>query len=135
MSDKSRNDLAKSELERPFSDHDLAAARAHAGHFGIVVEQDEQWWYGRSVEMPGVMGDGRTPQAAIAATRSAVITAIATMLEMDEVPPAPARLGARTEQVNVRLSADERLRIEALARQGGFKGMGDYMRVMGLGGQ
>jgi predicted RNase H-like HicB family nuclease len=96
------------------------------------VEQDDGWWYGRSVELPGVMGDGRTPQAAVAATRAAVITALATMFEEGDVPPTPARLGARTEQVNIRLSAEERLRIEALARQGGFKGMGDYMRAMAL---
>ncbi|MDP7071229.1 MAG: hypothetical protein QF561_07785 [Phycisphaerales bacterium] len=132
MSDSSTSGLGRGDVDRPFGQSDLSRARSHANHFSIVVEQDDGWWYGRSVELPGVMGDGRTPQAAVAATRAAVITALATMFEEGDVPPTPARLGARTEQVNIRLSAEERLRIEALARQGGFKGMGDYMRAMAL---
>lgn len=132
MNDSLRNGSDNAEIARPFARAHLSVAKRQASHFSIVIEQEDGWWYGRSVELPGVMGDGRTPQAAMAATRDGVVTAIATMLERNDVPPTPSRLGARTEQVNVRISAEERLRIESLARQGGFKGMGDYMRSMAL---
>ena len=44
------------------------------------------------------------------------------MLEQGQRPPSPARQGARTQQVNVRLTADEKAVLESTAKSRGFKG-------------
>jgi len=54
------------------------------------------------------------------------------MIERGEVPPVPAAEGQQTEQVNVRLSVEEKMAIEAAVRRKGFKGPSDDMRVAAL---
>ena len=55
--------------------------------------------------------------------------------EQGETPPPPAGEGARTEQVNIRFSAEERLALETAARQQGFRGVSDYVRAAALSGK
>jgi hypothetical protein len=55
------------------------------------------------------------------------------MLEKGERPPSPARLGIRSEQVNVRLSVHEKRRLEQLAKAKGFKEIADLLRASALG--
>lgn len=111
----------------------LAEAAKLAELYRITLwREDDQWW-GRCVELPNCLGDGNSPAAAISATRQAVVAAVAADLA-DGVPaPLPARQGVRSEQVNVRLSADERAAIEANAIRAGFKGLADYIRAVALG--
>jgi len=54
--------------------------------------------------------------------REMFVTVVAAMIEAGEVPPPPASQGKRTEQVNVRLSAEEKLVLEASARRHGHAG-------------
>jgi hypothetical protein len=54
------------------------------------------------------------------------------MLEQGETPPPPASEAGRTEQISLRVSAEERLRLETLAEQHGFKAVADYLRARGL---
>ena len=53
-------------------------------------------------------------------------------LEDDERPPSPAASGKRETQVNIRLSADEKLRLEEAARKAGFRSLSDFMRSTAL---
>ena len=46
-----------------------------------------------------------------------------------EAPPAPARQGVRTEQVNVRLTQEEKALLETSAKQKGFRGLSDFVRA------
>ena len=61
---------------------------------------------------------------------------VATTLESGGEPTAPAagREGRRDQQINVRVSEDERLRLERLAQARGFKGSADYLRALALAG-
>ena len=49
-----------------------------------------------------------------------------------ETPAGAAATGARTQQVNVRLAADEKALLESTARRKGYSGMSDFLRAAAL---
>ena len=79
--------------------------------------------------MPLVFGEGSTPEACVSDTREALRGAVATLLELGESVSAPAKSGQRTEQLNIRLSTDEKLAIEAAARAKGYAGTSEFVRA------
>jgi predicted RNase H-like HicB family nuclease len=117
---------------RPFDPAILARAKAIAERYQIVLEREDDWWYGHGLELPGAGGDGGTPEAAVSDTREAMVAVTAYMLEKGERPPAPANEGRRTEQVNIRLTAEERLHLEGRSQAQGFRGLSDYVRAVAL---
>jgi len=127
---RSRNSSRRGKgLGRPFGKPVLAKARAVAGRYKIIVEFEEGRWYGHGLEMPTVFGDGRTVQAAVADTREALVTAVAYLLEKGRPPPAPAREGHRSVQVNVRLTPEEKAVLDSRAKAKGFRGLSDFIRT------
>ncbi len=125
---RSSTDRVKA-LGRPFDGSILAEAKAIAGRYKIIVEFEDGEWFGHGLEMPTVFGDGRTVQAAVANTRAALVTAVAYMLEKGQTPPAPAREGHRSVQVNVRLTPEEKAVLESRAKAKGFRGLSDFIRT------
>jgi predicted RNase H-like HicB family nuclease len=120
-------------LSRPFEAGVLNRARALAEQYRLVIESDPSVGYvGSTIEMPLVMGDGRNIQACAKAVLEATTAAIATLLETGERPPAPARELRRDQQVNIRLSAEEKVRLEATAQREGYRSMSDYVRAAAL---
>lgn len=104
-----------------------------AGQYGLVIAADPDVGYlGRTIEMGMVMGHGRTVESCATATLDATTIAIATMLESGQSPPAPAREGKRDQQINIRLTAEEKLRLESLAARDGFRSISDYVRSAAL---
>ena len=89
-------------------------------------------YVGRGVELPMTFGDGPTPDECMKNTREALTVTVAYMLEQNEPPPPPATEAGRSEQISLRVSAEEKLRLETLAAQHGFKGVADYLRARGL---
>jgi predicted RNase H-like HicB family nuclease len=119
-------------LRRPVKAEILKSAAAIAEQYQIILENDEGRWYGRGLELPHVFGDGTTPLACIKSTRQALIATVAYLLEQKRKPPSPARNGKRTQQVNVRLTAEEKSMLEGIARGNGFQGLSDYLRAAAL---
>lgn len=122
----------KKNPRRVFDSKVLARARKLAGEYQVVMHSEEGRWYGRGLELPLVFGDGSSPEACIKDTREALVLAAATMIESGENPPTPAISGQRTEQVNVRLSAEERMLLEAAAKRRGYVGMSDFIRAVAV---
>ncbi len=116
-------------LDRPFGRDILAKARAIVEQYKIIVEFEDGEWYGHGLELPTAFGDGRTVQAAVADTRESLVTAVAWMLEKGQTPPAPAREGHRSMQVNVRLTPEEKAVLESKAKAKGFRGLSDFIRA------
>jgi hypothetical protein len=98
----------------------------------VRIEDGE--YVGRGLEYPECVGIGPTAGAAVEETRAAMVAGVVVMLERGQSPPAPASEGARTEQVNIRFSAEEKLALETAARQQGFRGVSDYVRAAALSG-
>ena len=137
MSGKSKNSNAKcraskSDPARPFDPAILNEARRIADDYEIVMWFEDGQWYAHGLELPNTYGDGKTPAACISSVREGLVATVATMLEDGERPPAPARTGERTEQINVRLTASEKALLESRSRTGGFKGISDYVRAAAL---
>lgn len=100
--------------------------------YQIVLTNEEGHWYGHGLELPHVFGDGGTPSACIDNAREALTAAVAYMLEHGRVPPAPAKQGKRSTQVNVRLTAEEKAVLEGTARRRGYEGLSDFIRAAAL---
>ena len=62
--------------------------------------------------------------------REALGVAVATMMEQGRTPPSGG--GKRLAQVNVRLTAEEKLLLEETAKREGFKGLSDFIRHLAL---
>lgn len=98
-----------------------------------MIEPDaDVGYFGRTVEMPTVMSDGKTVTACVRNVLEATALAIAATLEDGQTPPAPAREGKRDQQINIRVTADEKLRLESLAARDGFRSVSDYVRSAAL---
>lgn len=137
MSKRSKSSSTKSRsklpLDRPFAPSVLRQARELAYQYRLILEpSDDLGFMGTSIEMPLVLGDGKTPDACVRETREALVSAIATMIENGEAPPAPSSEELRTEQVNIRLTPREKLLLEEAARSKGFRGVSDFVRTTTL---
>jgi predicted RNase H-like HicB family nuclease len=129
MSAKLKSSADPKALDRPFDKRILAQAKALAAQYKIVLEFEDGDWYGCGLEIPTAFGDGKTPQAAVADTRQALVLAVAYMLEKGDTPPTPAREGHRSAQVNVRLTPREKAVLESKAQAKGFRGLSDFIRT------
>ena len=58
-------------VDRTFAAATLRRAAEVASGYQIVLQHEDGEYYGRGLEMPYVMNDGRTPDACVSATRSA----------------------------------------------------------------
>lgn len=126
MSSKSKK------LNKPFNKSVLNTAMKIAEKYEVIISYEDGQWYGRGVEMPNVFGDGKTPDECVKNTRKGLISTVAHLIEQGEVIPAPASEGKRTEQVNIRLTAEEKVILGASARSKGFQGLADFIRARAL---
>ncbi len=136
ITSKRKNSAAKNNaLDRPFDPHILRDAEAMVKNYQVAVwfDSEEGEWYGRGVELPLVMGDGANAQKCVMNTQEALRAVVATMLERGEKPPVAINTANnRTEQINLRLTPAEKLRLEDSAQRGGFRGVSDYVRAVAL---
>jgi predicted RNase H-like HicB family nuclease len=137
MSKNSKNSSksgAKSKaLEKPFKESVVRKARKIAADYRIILERNDRLGFiGTAVELPTVFADAKTPEKCYKATEEALMVAVATMIECGQRPPQPASAKKRTEQVNVRLTAEEKLLFSNAAANLGFKGISDFIRNTAL---
>jgi predicted RNase H-like HicB family nuclease len=103
-----------------------------SARYQVILQIEDGEFLGRCLEMPLVMGDGKTADACVKNVRDALAATIAYMLEEGQSPPAPASEQTRTQQVNIRLTGAERTILEQTAHRKGFRGISDYMRSAAL---
>jgi predicted RNase H-like HicB family nuclease len=130
MSKKSKK--PSKDIHRPFDPEILKRARKIAESYQIVLHFEDGEYYGRGLEFPTAMNDGKTPDECVAATRDILTTAVASMLEDGHTPPPPISDQKRTEQVNVRLTTEEKLVLVDAAYSSGFRGISDFIRNASL---
>ncbi len=117
---------------RPFAPSVWQAALQVVAQYQIIVSQEDGHWYGRGLELPSVFGDGTTAKSAVEMTREALAVAVAFLLEQGKNPPAAAGTGLRTQQVNIRLTSEEKALLESVARNKGFSGLSDFIRAAAI---
>lgn len=121
-------------MSKPFARDIAAQARELAAQYRYVIEADEEGdgYIGCTVEMPTVMGGGDNPAECYQDTIDATITTIATLLEAGDAPPSPSREGKRDQQLNIRLSASEKLTLEGAAARAGYRSVSDFVRAAAI---
>jgi predicted RNase H-like HicB family nuclease len=119
-------------LNKPFAVSALAKAKAITQAYQIILHCEEGHWFGRGLEMPQIFGDGKSVNQCMENTREALIGATALLLERGEKPPAPAQIGQRSKQVNIRLTDEEFALLKITARNKGFSGLSDFLRAAAL---
>ena len=124
--------IEKKGLRDPFDPKTLALAEKFAQAYKLVINTEDDWWYGHGLEFPGAMGDGKTSASCVRSTRQSLTVAVATMLEQGQIPPSAAREGRRTVQAKVRFTPEEKTLLEARAKSKGFRGLSDFIRTSAL---
>jgi predicted RNase H-like HicB family nuclease len=119
-------------VDRPFETVTMAKAKKIAERYQVILTCEEGHWYGRGLELPNIHGDGKTVGQCVENTREALAGWVAYLLEEGQRPPAPAREGTRTMQVNVRLTAEEKALLETTATRKGFNGLSDFVRAAAI---
>src|SRR4051794_39647668 len=111
----------KKPINSPMDPKIARQAQQLAAKYQVVIRFDDECneYYGRGLELPGAMGDGKTPDACVTSTRQAMSAVVGFMLERHEVPPTPAVEGLRKVQLNVRVTPEEKLLFEEAARRNG----------------
>jgi predicted RNase H-like HicB family nuclease len=115
-------------IDRPFDPAILAQAKELSTHYQVVLQLEDGEYFGHCLELPLVMGDGKTADDCVKSVREALKVTLAYMLEKGEKPPAPAAEQTRSVQVNIRLTAAEKNSLEQAAHRKGFRGISDYVR-------
>lgn len=132
----SKRKKTKAKLSKPIAPKFWNKAAKLAESYTVIIALEEDYdgptYFGRTLEMPLVMADGKTRSECMDQVLEATTFTIATILEDGERPPAPASDEKRSAQVNVRLTADEKFRIEEAARRAGFRGVSDFVRAAAL---
>ena len=119
-------------LDRPFDPQILRRAVEVSRRYRLVLEPDDEVGFiGHALELPSVFADGRTAEACVRATVEALTGTVAFLLESGQIPPAPLAR-ARDAQINVRVTAEEKLVLEQKARRSGFRGVSDFVRAAAL---
>jgi len=133
-SENSSNIEAKSKSHnQPFDRSVLRKAKKIVADYRIILERNDRLGFiGSSVELPSVFADARTPEKCYKATQEALTVAVATMIECGQRPPQPSSAKKRTKQVNVRLTAEEKLLFANAAMNLGFEGISDFIRNAAL---
>jgi predicted RNase H-like HicB family nuclease len=116
----------------PFDKAILNAAERIVDAYDIVMRREEGEWVGHALEYPEALGVGKTVQECMEQTRKTLLVGVASMLEDGDTPPIPARQNVRSEQVNLRLTPEEKALLESRSRTKGFRGIADFVRAAAL---
>ncbi len=119
--------------ERTFDPATLRRAHRMVVRYRLIVEPEPDGGYlGRLTELPGVMADGSTQIECLRSLLFAAETMVASMLEDGLTPPEPANAARRREQINIRLTSEERALLAGASERRGYKGVSEFVRSAAL---
>src|SRR5438105_207128 len=108
---------SRERIDKPFDRAILRRAKEISSQYGFVIRPEpEVGYFARGMELPNVMADGRTIEQCIAQIRQALLATTAYLLETGQAPPPPAEESRRREQINIRVTAEEKVLLEEAAR-------------------
>jgi predicted RNase H-like HicB family nuclease len=81
MSTRAKSSKRSKAIDRPFAPQILKRAKETATRYRIVVGMEDEEFFGRCLELPLVMGHGRTADKCVKNVRKALVATIAYMFE------------------------------------------------------
>jgi predicted RNase H-like HicB family nuclease len=106
--------------------------RAHtiARTYRLILSPDNKGGFrGNAVELPFVLAKGRTAEDCLAMLEREIVHLVTTFLASGQTPPAASDC-RRIAQINVRVLPEEKLALEEIAREEGFRSVSDLMRKL-----
>ena len=120
-------------LDRNLESELFERADRLADQYRLTLEADGKGGFiGSSVELPRVFGEGASADECVRLTRRMLASAVAGMLKTGRTPPSAVKQRRRDEQINLRVSTDEKVLLEASARHQGFRSVSDFVRSKAL---
>jgi predicted RNase H-like HicB family nuclease len=98
----------------------------------VITPHGSSRFVGNAVELPGIVVEASTIAECGSTLQEALLATVARMLHEERVPPLPSQNSTRTEQVNIRMTSQERLLLDDAARRHGHRGISDFLRSLGL---
>ncbi len=126
MSNKSKK------LNSAFDGRIVMEAAKIADKYQIIISSEDGMYFGKGLEMPFVFGEGKTADECLDNTKEALTASVAHMIEQGQPIPVPALEGKRTEQINIRLTCEEKAILKEISRSRGYRGLGDFIRASAL---
>jgi predicted RNase H-like HicB family nuclease len=121
------------DLSKAFDEKLLQRGRELASQYSILFRPSEQHGFSATcLEFPTVFVHGKTVAQCDKKAREALAIGVAVMLEQGDTPPLPASDERRDQQVNIRLTSEEKLLLEDSARRRGYRGLSDFMRAAAM---
>ena len=117
---------------RPFEKEILKRAAEIAAEYQLILGTEDGEFTARGLEYSSALGIGKSEAEAIKVCREVLTTLVAYHLEKGEKFSMPSKQNLRNEQISLKVSAEEKVRIEAAAKLKGFRGVGDYLRTLAL---
>jgi hypothetical protein len=107
----------------------LLRAKKIVEDYRITIEKDGKCAFtGGSLELPAISANGKTPKICYEATKTALITAVAIMIQSGKKPPESNPTRKRTKQVNIRLTPYEKILLTEAAFKNGFDDLSGFVR-------
>lgn len=117
-------------IDAPFDPAVLRRARRHASAFGrtTLFDAESGEWVSRCVELPDTIGVGDSARDAMKELTENLAVWFAYLAEQGDPWPDPSS-APRSEQVNIRLTVQERAEFEAAAKRLGLSSIADLVRL------
>lgn len=133
MSEKLSNSSKKMPDRKPIDPALLRQARRHASQFGRVTVFDSvsDEWVSTCVELPNAIGVGDSAKEAEKELTENLAVHFAYLKEIGRTWPEPSS-SPRSEQLNIRLTVQEKAEFEAAAKRLGLSSVADLVRMIVL---
>lgn len=132
-SESSRKTKTIAAASKPLDAGVLRRAREIVRGYRLVIQPSDRLGYiGHTVEVPTVFADGASPERCVKAVMQAQAGYVAMLLESGETPPSPVSDARREAQINIRVTAEEKMIFEEGARRGGFRNVSEFIRTSTL---
>ena len=130
---KSSKGRAKPLRNKGISEVSRKKAIELASHYGIVIRPQEPAGYvGTVLEYPTIFSTGKTQTDCMRSTLNALEAGLASLIDEGVTLREPFGARSRTEQMNIRLDAEEKLLLRETALARGFRSASDYVRAIAL---
>ena len=132
-SESSKRTRTPARASKPLDAGVLRRAREIVRGYRLVIQPSDRLGYvGHTVEVPTVFADSSTPDGCVKAVIQAQTAYVAMLLEAGEAPPSPVSEARREAQINIRVTAEEKMIFEEGARRGGFRNVSEFIRTSTL---
>jgi predicted RNase H-like HicB family nuclease len=119
-------------VTKPFDAGIWAEAGQLVARYHLVLHAVTDGFSGTIVELPTVIARGKTPAECFEATRTSAQAAAATLMELGQKPPAPRGRERRDEQLNIRVTGEEKRSLEYAANENGYRNVSEFVRAVAL---